>query len=212
MPEQGFLGSGAPLSADITLAIECAMGVTLVFGMLLARRQRYRAHAWCQSAVVVLNLIVIAQLMVPAFRNQVTPKIPARLARPYYAVATGHATMGCVAELLGVYIILAAGTKILPESLRFVRYKLWMRIALVIWLLALLLGLTTYARWYVVLQHFPSTGSKAPARTIGGCSIGIGTPCGDPLREWGARHPEDDSGRGATGRSACQRPGRTDPA
>ena len=164
MPRQGFLGTGAPLSADVTLAIEIAMGVTLVLGMLLARRQRYRAHAWCQSAVVALNLIVITQLMVPSFRSQVAPKIPARLSRSYYTVATGHATMGCIAELLGLYIILAAGTKILPESLRFVRYKLWMRIALVIWWLALLLGLTTYSRWYVVPQHFSSTvkGSKEP--------------------------------------------------
>jgi hypothetical protein len=72
--------------------------------------------------------------------------------------------MGCIAELLGVYIILAAGAKVLPKSLRFVRYKLWMRIALAIWWLALLLGLTTYSRWYVVPQHFSSTvkGSKEP--------------------------------------------------
>src|SRR5260370_22848659 len=98
--------------------------------------------------------------MVPSFRIQVAPKIPARLTRSFYAVATGHATVGCIAELLGVYIILAAGSKILPESLRFVPYKLWMRTALVIWWLALLLGLTTYARWYVVgRKHFSSTGS-----------------------------------------------------
>src|SRR5215470_1565121 len=149
MPSPGFLGTGAPLSADITLAIEIAMGLTLVIGMVLARRQRYRAHAWCQSAVIVLNLIVIAQVMVPAFRSQVAPKIPARLARPYYAVTTSHAAMGCIAELVGVYIILVAGTSILPERLRFVRYKLWMRTELVIWWLALLLGLTTYLRWYI---------------------------------------------------------------
>jgi uncharacterized membrane protein YozB (DUF420 family) len=160
MPRQGFLGTGAPLSADVTLAIEIAMGLTLVLGMLLARRQRYRAHAWCQTAVVALNLIVIAQLMVPSFRSQVAPKIPARLARSYYTVATGHAMMGCIAELLGLYIMLAAGTKILPESLRFVRYRLWMRIALVIWWFALLLGLTTYARWYLVPTHFSSARSR----------------------------------------------------
>ena len=170
MPRQGFLGTGAPLSADVTLAVEIAMGVALVLGMLLARRQRYRAHAWCQSTVVVLNLIVIAQLMVPSFRTQVAPKIPARLARSYYMVAAGHATMGCIAELLGLYIILAAGTKILPESLRFARYKLWMRTALVIWWLALLLGITTYARWYgVPRQIAPRSQSSgrtpsAPAR------------------------------------------------
>jgi uncharacterized membrane protein YozB (DUF420 family) len=161
MPRQGFLGAGAPLSADVTLAIEIAMGVTLVLGMLLARRQMYRAHAWCQTAVVALNLIVIARLMAPSFRTQIAPKIPARLSRSFYAVATAHAMVGCIAELLGLYIVLAAGTKILPESLSFVRYKLWMRTALVIWWLALLLGLTTYARWYLATKHFSSTGSVA---------------------------------------------------
>jgi uncharacterized membrane protein YozB (DUF420 family) len=73
--------------------------------------------------------------MLPAFRTQVSPKIPAHLARPYYAVAAVHATMGCIAELLGIYIILVAGTRIVPERLRFVRYKPWMRAGLVIWLL-----------------------------------------------------------------------------
>src|ERR1700752_2325712 len=127
MPSPGFLGTGAPLSTDITLAIEISMGLALVLGMVLARSQMYRAHAWSQSTVIVLNLIVIAQVMLPSFRNQVAPKIPARLARPYYAVATVHATMGCIAELLGLYIILVAGTRILPERLRFVRSKRWMR-------------------------------------------------------------------------------------
>jgi len=107
----------------------------------------------------VLNLIVIRQVMLPTFRSQVAPKIPARLARTYYAVATVHATMGCIAELLGVYVILVAGTKILPERLRFVRYKPWMRTELVIWWLALLLGLTTYGRWYIAPQQTAPTGA-----------------------------------------------------
>jgi uncharacterized membrane protein YozB (DUF420 family) len=153
MPSPGFLGTGAPLGADITLAIEISTGLALVLGIVLARSQMYRAHAWCQSMVIVLNLIVIAQVMLPSFRNQVAPKIPARLARPYYALATVHATMGCIAELFGLYIILVAGTRILPERLRFVRYKRWMRTELVIWWLALLLGLTTYVRWYIAPQR-----------------------------------------------------------
>jgi uncharacterized membrane protein YozB (DUF420 family) len=161
MPSPGFLGTGAPLCADITLAIEIAMGLALILGMVLARRQRYRAHAWCQSTVVVLNLIVIAQVMLPVFRSQVGPKLPGRLGRSYYAVATVHATMGCIAELLGLYIILVAGTRILPERLRSIRYKPWMRTGLVIWWLALLLGLTTYVRWYIAPR--PRAGFCFPA-------------------------------------------------
>jgi uncharacterized membrane protein YozB (DUF420 family) len=216
MPRQGFLGVGAPLSADVTVVIEIAMGVTLVLGMLLARRQRYRAHGWCQSTVVVLNLIVIAQVMAPTFRSQVAPKIPARLARPYYAVATGHAIIGFVAELLGVYIVLAAGTKILPESLRLVRYKFWMRIALVIWWLALLLGLTTYARWYVEPKRFSSTGVKVPARKTSlafrsdffrsrmAASTILSTPCLKPARLLRRRESLDAARRSACATSALQ--------
>jgi hypothetical protein len=43
---------------------------------------------------------------------------------------------------------LAAGTNILPQRFRFTRYKLWMRSAVVLWWLVLLLGLATYGRWY----------------------------------------------------------------
>ena len=213
MPRQGFLGTGARFSADVTLVIEIAMGVTLVLGMLLARRQKYRAHAWCQSAVVVLNLMVIAQVMAPTFRSQVAPKIPARLGRLYYAVATGHAIVGFVAELLGVYIILAAGTKILPESLRLVRYKFWMRIALVIWWLALLLGLTTYARWYVEPKHLRQAG-KHPARRASlafrsdlfrsrmAASTILSTPCLKPARLLRRRESLDAARRSACATSA----------
>ena len=53
---RGFLRTGAPLGSDLTLVVEIGMGLALLAGMLLARRRRYRAHAWCQSAVVLLNL------------------------------------------------------------------------------------------------------------------------------------------------------------
>ncbi len=146
---QGFLGTAAPLAADLTLIIEVAMGVALIAGAVLARRRRYRAHAWCQSTVVLLNLAVIAATMAPAFRRQVAPRIPARLGRPYYALATAHAALGTAAELFGLFILVAAGTNILPQRLRFRRYKAWMRTALALWWTVLLLGLGTYARWYV---------------------------------------------------------------
>jgi uncharacterized membrane protein YozB (DUF420 family) len=50
---------------------------------------------------------------------------------------------------MGLYILLAAGTKLLPQKLRITNYKMWMRSVLALWWLVLLLGLATYARWYV---------------------------------------------------------------
>jgi uncharacterized membrane protein YozB (DUF420 family) len=146
---EGFLGTAAPLVADVVLLLEIAMGVGLLTGAWLARVKRFRPHAWCQSSIVLLNLAVTAVAMTPSFRAQVLPRMPAKLAKPYFALATAHATLGSVTELLGLYILLAAGTRLLPEKLRITRYKPWMRTVFALWWLVLLLGVATYARWYV---------------------------------------------------------------
>jgi len=149
MQETGFLGTAAPRAADITLLVEIGMGTALLAGTLLARAGRFRLHAACQSAVVLLNSVLIVLMMIPAFHHQVFPKLPGRITKPFYAVATMHAAMGGVAEIAGLYILLAAGTNLLPKTLRITRYKVWMRSVLAIWWLALLLGFATYTRWYV---------------------------------------------------------------
>ena len=139
----------APLYANVILLVEMVMGVGLLIGALLARMRRFRAHAWCQSAIVLLNLVVIVLVMIPSFRAHVVPQIPLKLGKPYYALATAHAVLGTITEAAGLYILLAAGTTVLPETFRITKYKLWMRTVLVLWWVVLLLGLATYARWYV---------------------------------------------------------------
>ena len=138
----------APPAANAVLLLELAIGLALVTGAILARRRRYRAHAACQSSVVILNLGIIVCLMLPSFHTSVLPGIPGHLGRSYYWLATAHGILGLAAELFGVYILLAAGTSLLPKPLQLTRYKPWMRTALVLWWLALLLGLATYLRWY----------------------------------------------------------------
>jgi len=149
---QGFLGTAAPLTADLVLVFEIGMGAGLLAGAWLARTGRFRLHAWCQSIIVILNFGIIAVAMVPSFRLQVLPRIPLKLGKAYVALATAHAALGSFTELAGLYLLLAAGTRLLPERLRITRYKAWMRTVLVLWWLVLLLGLVTYARWYVPLQ------------------------------------------------------------
>jgi hypothetical protein len=81
----------------------------------------------------------------------VQPRVPEKLERSFYALATAHATLGSLAEAGRLYVALAAGTNLLPERLRLTNYKVWMRSVLILWWLALLLGLATYIRWYVPL-------------------------------------------------------------
>ncbi len=148
----GFLETAAPASADLILVLEVVIGLGLLLGAVLARKKRYRAHAWCQSSIVLLNLVLIAVAMFPSFHGRVLPKIPQKLHRSFYALATAHAALGSLAEAAGLYVVLAAGTNILPQRLRMTNYKVWMRSVLLLWWLALLLGLATYIHWY--LPHF----------------------------------------------------------
>jgi uncharacterized membrane protein YozB (DUF420 family) len=147
--QESFLGTAASRYADLVLLAELGMGLALVLGAFLARKHKFRAHAYCQSAVVLLNLLAIALFMLPSFRDKVAPKIPAKLDKSYYWLATAHAALGSAAEIAALYILLAAGTSVLPERFRLKRYKCWMRTVLVAWWLVLFLGFITYSRWYI---------------------------------------------------------------
>jgi plastocyanin/uncharacterized membrane protein YozB (DUF420 family) len=161
----GLFGGNATLWSDVNLTLQLAMGIALLTGMFLARKKMFRVHGICQSAVIILNLAAIGFFMLPTFKRGVAPKIPENLGDSFYAVATIHALGGIVAELLGLYIILRAGTNLLPESLRFANYKRWMRAELIIWWLVILGGIGVYGVWYVIpVKSSAPVAEKAPPR------------------------------------------------
>ena len=159
----GFLGTGATLRADINLTVQLAMGIALLCGMYLARRKRFRAHKYCQASVMVLNLIMIFLIMAPSFHRQVEPQPAAALKQAYYLVPWVHAILGTFAELLGLYIVLVAATRLIPGQLRFKRYRPWMRTELAVWWLVILIGLGTYYIWYLAPSNAVPVPVSQPA-------------------------------------------------
>jgi len=152
----GFLGTGATFRADLNLVLQILMGLALLAGGRLARRKNFRAHAVCQSAVMIFNLILIGMIMLPAFHRQVRPKIPSGLNDAYYLTAATHAGLGTLAELLGLYVVLVA-TKLLPGPLRFKNWKRWMKTTLALWWGTLLVGVGTYYCGYLRESKAPAT-------------------------------------------------------
>jgi plastocyanin/uncharacterized membrane protein YozB (DUF420 family) len=194
----GFLGTNATRSADLNLLMQLAMALALTIGMFLARRQRFRAHAWTQSTVLILNLVAIASVMAPSFHRQVVLRPSGGWRDAYYAAPTIHAAFGTLVELLGLYVVLVAGTRILPAGLRFRNYKLWMRTTLTLWWVVVLLGVGTYYVWYVRPAPGAARGTPVAAQPAslritvtnfrfepGEVSVGIGS-----VVEW-----EDTRGR-----------------
>lgn len=149
IPIKGFLGTEAGFRADLNLVVQLAMGTALLAGVLLAKQKRYKAHGICQATVLLLNLLMIGLVMWPSFQQQVEPALSKVFHKWYYEVATIHAVLGITAEILGLYIVLVAGTNVLPEWLQFRQWKWWMRAELVLWEIVLVSGLGTYYAWYV---------------------------------------------------------------
>ena len=104
---------------------------------------------FCQATVLLLNLLLIGLVMWPSFQQQVKPVLSKVLHTWYYEAAAIHAVFGVTAELLGLYIVIVAGTNVLPQWLRFKHWKWWMRTELVLWAIVLLSGVGTYCAWYV---------------------------------------------------------------
>ena len=99
----------------------------------------------CQATALVVTLVMTAIWMFPAYHNNYGPVIFS-LGNRVNAAAAAHVVTGSLALLVGIYVVLVAGTPLVPQALRFSNYKLWMRTLITIWWLALLLGVLTY--WF----------------------------------------------------------------
>ena len=163
----GGLGGNATRWADLNLLLQLGMAVALTVGMFLARRKRFGAHGWTQSAVLLLNLVAIARVMAPSFHQQVMVRPAGAWRDAYYVLPSIHASLGTLVELLGLYVLLVAGTRVLPERLRFRNYKLWMRTTLTLWWVVVLLGVGTYYVWYLRPAPSGARGTQVSAQPAG---------------------------------------------
>jgi plastocyanin/uncharacterized membrane protein YozB (DUF420 family) len=154
----GLFGANAPFHADFTLVLEIVMGLALIGGMFLARARKYRAHKYCQSTVMLLNIPLILFIMLPSFHNNVQPGLPGHLGDKYYTIATAMGVLGLVAQLLGLWIVLVAGTTLVPRRYRFRKYKRWMRTELTLWWVVLGIGIALYVIWYAPAGASVKTG------------------------------------------------------
>jgi uncharacterized membrane protein YozB (DUF420 family) len=145
----GFLGTGAPLSSDLSLILILLTAVLFTVGWQLARRKHYVAHRWVQTAAVCLNAAVVLSYMVSSFVIHILPGIPGKLLQGDYGVTTLHALVGTASLLLGAFVVLR-GNELAPRALRFSNYKLYMRTSYALYMAATLLGIAVYVLAFVL--------------------------------------------------------------
>ncbi len=143
---EGFLGRGGTFGGDLNLLVQIGLGILLLVGMVLARRGWYRAHGACQTSALALVIVMTLAWMVPSLREVYAPDLARGIANRTTIAVAAHAALGSGVLLLGVYVVLVAGTSLIPSRLRFQNYRAWMRTLLVLWWVVIGLGVLIY--WF----------------------------------------------------------------
>jgi uncharacterized membrane protein YozB (DUF420 family) len=139
----GFLGTKATLRSDLTLVLILISAILFTVGFILARRKQFKAHRWVQTTAVILTTLVVLISMVTSYIIHILPGIPAKLGQGDYTETTLHAMLGTIGLLYGVFVMLR-GHELVPKGLRFNNYKLFMRWAYALYMLATLGGISVY--------------------------------------------------------------------
>jgi uncharacterized membrane protein YozB (DUF420 family) len=147
--QPGFLGTHAPFISDLTLILILLTAILFTIGWQLARRKNFEAHRWVQTSSASLNAVVVLVVMIRSFVVHILPGIPGKLLQGDYAVTTVHALVGAIGLLLGIFVVLRANG-LVPKSLRFKKYKPFMRTAYALYMTATLLGVIVYTFTYIL--------------------------------------------------------------
>lgn len=146
MTGRGFLGTKASWAADLNLLAQIVLLVLLTLAILRAKKGDLATHHTWMTVVVIVNAVLIVAVMNPTFFRVLpdairAPSLKLRIMFP-------HLVVGGLAELLGVYSIVAVKIDS-PIAMQSHSQKRLMRLLAVLWTLALVGGIALYALWYL---------------------------------------------------------------
>ncbi len=140
----GFLGTRAGPLADLALIISIAGFIVLCLGVVYAKRGVFVRH-FTMTRLAVFLLVIAFIWMGPRFIGSL-PIIIFRLTSLPVLITVLHAAIGASALLAGVFLAF-------DKAIKKTRYP--MRTVFILWILALLLGITTYIVRYILMPLPP---------------------------------------------------------
>ncbi len=128
--------------------------MVLSLGYYFVIRKQYHLHKWFQTGGVLLNVVLVLWLMILPYRDFIVRDSGGPRESAFYVVTTIHAVIGALAFFFGIFVVLR-GHNLVPQVLRFSHYKLFMRTAYGLYMVATALGVWTYWTWFVTTAKPP---------------------------------------------------------
>ena len=143
----GIFGTGAVLQTDINLILQIVMFLIIVIGLVYKNKRKFKKHGGIMGIAVILHVLSFLLVMGPSLYENYD----------FFTTATSdvgvqttwiHAAPGAIAMIMG--IILVGAWTLRPSNIAACsRMKRIMDITVLLWLISLIFGITTYLVFYV---------------------------------------------------------------
>jgi uncharacterized membrane protein YozB (DUF420 family) len=135
------------LIATASLIIQVIVLFLLLYGYMLKRKLKFWQHGRTMAVALVLHLIMIFAIMIPSFVYAVVPSyiIPFPL-ELISIIGLLHGIAGITVMILGSWLV--AAWHFNKEVTGCFKRKSIMRVTIVVWISALILGIVLYILFY----------------------------------------------------------------
>jgi len=137
----GVFGTRASLLSDLNLVFQIVLLMILLAGFRFGKNKTggsLKIHGRLMTVLAVLNGLSILLVMGPSlFTN--FGAVAGEIFVIGFPLTLLHHSIGLIAEILGVVLVFR----------KFGKVRTWMRIAFMLWLVALLLGIGLYFMYYL---------------------------------------------------------------
>jgi uncharacterized membrane protein YozB (DUF420 family) len=138
----GLFGTNASILADLNLLLQILLLVILFSGFMLGKKKTadsLKAHGRVMTVLLALNALSILLVMGPSFFLKLEA-VASEISVIGFPLSLVHHSVGLIAEILGAVLVFR----------KFGNVRMWMRLTFTLWLVALVLGIGFYVRYYVV--------------------------------------------------------------
>jgi uncharacterized membrane protein YozB (DUF420 family) len=138
----------APILAQFNLIFQIIILAVLFVGFGLKQRGKFVAHGSTMLIAVVLNAVSFLLAMGPSFFS-LSGFISEQPTHVLSVAVIIHGILGAIAEILGIYLVVSWGLRKSVQSCQ--RRKPIMRVTMVLWPIAVFLGILLYALLYGII-------------------------------------------------------------
>jgi uncharacterized membrane protein YozB (DUF420 family) len=137
----------APILAQFNLIFQIIILAVLFVGFGLKQRGKFVAHGSTMLIAVVLSAVSFLLAMGPSFFS-LSGFISEQPTHVLSVAVIIHGILGAIAEILGIYLVVSWG---LRKSVQSCQRKRIMRVTMVLWPIAVFLGILLYALLYGII-------------------------------------------------------------